>query len=161
MGFEAVCYRFESMSARYFAFESDFVDTLRCVPLCVRLKLDLAGIKLKLNEWSKMDPAERAYMADMACGTRDEVRGFRDFTSLLVRINCGALPSLMTPPEPLWEADEPPAQVTEKAGLLGVQISSGDWARLDSLQRFALVKLSRPGHEGANFAPALKEFGIA
>jgi hypothetical protein len=149
------------MIARYFAFESDFVDSLRCVPMCVRLKLDLSGVKLKLNEWSKLDPAERAYMAEMPCGTHDEMRGFRDFTSLLVRINCGSLPSLMPPPEPLWEADVAPAQVTEKAGSLGSSVSPRDWARLDSLQRFALVKLSRPGHEGANFAPALKEFGIS
>lgn len=148
------------MSARYFAFESDFVDTLRCVPMCVRLKLDQAGVKLKLNEWSKMDPAERAYMADMPCGTRDEVRGFRDFTSLLVRINCGALPSLMTPPDPLWEAGTAPAQVTEKAATLGLPFPADAWGRLDALQRFALVKLSRPGHEGANFAPALREFGV-
>jgi hypothetical protein len=148
------------MPARYFAFESDFVDTLRCVPMCVRLKLDLAGVKLKLNEWSKMDPAERAYMADMPCGTHDEIRGFRDFTSLLVRINCGALPSLMSPPEPLWEADAASAQVTEKAAVLGLAFPADAWGKLDALQRFALVKLSRPGHEGANFAPALQEFGI-
>ena len=148
------------MSARYFAFESDFVDTLRCVPMCVRLKLDLSGVKLKLNEWSKMDPAERAYLADMACGSRDEIRGFRDFTSLLVRINCGSLPTLMAPPEPMWETDAPPAQVTEKATALGHAFSAAAWKSLDTLQRFALVKLSRPGHEGANFAPALREFGV-
>jgi Conserved nitrate reductase-associated protein (Nitr_red_assoc) len=27
-------------------------------------------------------------------------------------------------------------------------------------QRYALVKLVRPGHEGHNFGPALKEFGL-
>jgi hypothetical protein len=148
------------MPARYFAFESDFVDSLRCVPMCVRLKLDRSGVKLKLNEWSKMDPAERAYMADMACDTRDEIRGFRDFASLLVRINCGALPSLMAPPEPMWDADEAPAQVTEKAAALGLAFPPEAWKTLDTLQRFALVKLSRPGHEGANFTPALREFGV-
>lgn len=148
------------MPARYFDFESDFVQSLRCVPMCVRHKLDLAGVKLKLNEWSKMDPAERAYMAEMPCDTPDEVRGFRDFTSLLVRINCGALPSLMDPVDPVWDAPEVPAQVSEKAAALGVAVNPEAWNGLDSLQRFALMKLSRPGHEGANFAPALKEFGI-
>ncbi len=148
------------MPARYFDFESDFVATLRCVPMCVRHKLDLAGVKLKLNEWSKMDPAERAYMAEMPCGSKDEIRGFRDFTSLLVRINCGALPSLMEPPEALWESATAPAQVTEKAAALGLSFPADAWKKLDVLQRFALIKLSRPGHEGANFAPALREFGI-
>jgi hypothetical protein len=148
------------MPARYFDFESDFVDSLRCVPMCVRFKLDLAGVKLKLNEWSKMDPAERAYMAEMPCDSRDEIRGFRDFTSLLVRINCGALPSLMDPPEPLWESENVPAQVLEKAESFGVAVPPEAWRGLDELERFALIKLSRPGHEGKNFVPALEEFGV-
>jgi hypothetical protein len=148
------------MTARYFAFESDFVESLRCVPMCVRLKLDVAGVKLKLNEWSKMDPAERAYLADMPCESREEVRAFRDFISLLVRINCGALPTLMDPAEPLWNAEEAPGQVLEKAVSFGVAVPPESWRGLDELERFALIKLSRPGHEGKNFVPALEEFGI-
>jgi hypothetical protein len=148
------------MSPRYFAFESDFVESLRCVPMCVRLKLDVAGVKLKLNEWSKTDPAERTYLADMPCSSRDEIRAFRDFISLLVRINCGALPTLMDPTEPLWNSEEVPEQVMEKAVSFGVAVPPDAWRSLDELERFALVKLSRPGHEGKNFVPALEEFGI-
>ncbi len=149
------------MPPRYFAFESGFVDTLRCIPMCVCLKLDLAGVKLKLGEWAKMDPAEREYLVGMPCDTPDEIRGFRDFISLLVRINCGALPTMMdSPAERLWEAEDVPAQVAEKGELFGVAVSSGGWKTLDSLQRFALVRLSRPGHEGKNFLPALEEFGL-
>ncbi|MDJ0543718.1 MAG: nitrate reductase associated protein, partial [Microcystis sp. M53601_WE4] len=34
------------------------------------------------------------------------------------------------------------------------------WQKLPPSQRFALIKLSRPGHENLNFYPALKEFHI-
>ena len=143
-------------SAVFFKFESDFVQSLRCIPMCVRFKLDVSGVKLKLNEWSKMDTAERAYLADMSFSSRPEIQAFRDFLSLLVRINCGALPTLMDPADPAWNAAEIPEQVTEKAVSLGVAVPSGSWSGLDELQRFALMKLSRPGHEGKNFVPALQ-----
>ena len=37
----------------YFNFEEDFVEkNIRCIPMIVRFKMDKAGIKLKLAEWS-------------------------------------------------------------------------------------------------------------
>jgi hypothetical protein len=34
------------------------------------------------------------------------------------------------------------------------------WQQLNELQRFALVKLSHPGHEHRNLPAALREFGL-
>jgi len=42
-----------------------------------------------------------------------------------------------------------------------VDVRVEDWARLDELQRFALVKLSHPGHEHRNLPRALQEFGLS
>ncbi len=148
------------MTARYFQFESDFVESLRCVPMTVRYKLDLAGIKLKLNEWSKLDPAERAYLAEMPYINRAEIQAFRNMLSILVRINCGVMPTLMEPVKPDWGGAEVPDQVAEKAVTLGAAVSPDSWLGLGELERFALMKLSRPGHEGKNFLPALEEFGV-
>lgn len=148
------------MAARYFQFESDFVDSLRCIPMAVRYKLDLAGIKLKLNEWSKLDPAERAYLAEMPYVNRAEIQAFRNMLSILVRINCGVLPTLMDPVKPDWNGAEIPEQIADKAVTLGVAVSPESWRGLGELERFALMKLSRPGHEGKNFIPALEEFGV-
>ena len=36
-----------------FGFEADFVGDLRCIPMAVRRKLDLVGVKLKLSHWSQ------------------------------------------------------------------------------------------------------------
>ena len=49
-----------SLARTCFDFEADFTADLRCIPMAVRRKLDLAGIKLKLQHWSELDEAEWA-----------------------------------------------------------------------------------------------------
>ncbi len=148
------------MTARYFQFESDFVESLRCIPMCVRYKLDMAGVKLKLGEWSKLAPAEREYIAALPVETKAETQTFRNVIVIMTRIASGAIPSLMDPVTPDWNDDEVPDQVAEKAVSLGVAVPPESWRGLAELERFALMKLSRPGHEGKNFGPALEEFDI-
>lgn len=46
---------FIESGAVFFQFESDFVATLRCIPMIVRFKLDLCGVKLSLKAWSRFD----------------------------------------------------------------------------------------------------------
>jgi len=48
----------------------------------------------------------------------------------------------------------------QQAQLIGSEISIGQWRNLYLLQRFALLKLCRPGHENRNFPIAMKEFGL-
>lgn len=144
-----------------FRFESDFVESLRCIPMAVRYRLDAAGVKLKLNEWSKLGKPERRILVDLPCGTPEEIRTFREMLSSLVAVACGAPPGLLSEaPEPLWESETTPAQVQEKARECGLLLPDDAWASLSALQRFALLKLSRPGHENRNFLPALDEFGV-
>jgi hypothetical protein len=147
----------------YFAFESDFVDSLRCIPMAVRLRLDVSGVKLKLNEWSKLNHAERCALVESPCGTEEEIAAYRDSLSRMVEQAAGVRPSLLAElPEPVWEkSDAIPAQVIDQARALGLAFPPEAWASLRPLQRFALVKLSRPGHENRNFLPAMREFGLA
>jgi hypothetical protein len=51
-------------------------------------------------------------------------------------------------------------EVNEKAKEFGWQIGLEQWKQLSSLQRFALLKLCRPGHENKNFPIAMKEFKL-
>lgn len=63
-------------------------------------------------------------------------------------------------PLPSWMVtDSVPTEVSEKARGIGSAVDPAAWAALDELQRFALVKLARPGHENRNFPAALAEFG--
>lgn len=151
------------MNDSFFAFEADFVDSLRCIPMAVRLRLDLTGIKLKLNEWSKLGKSERLSLAANPCRSPEDLRKYREDVAALVTRVCGGPPSLLPElPEPIWEnPDAVPGQVREQALLLGLEVSAEAWTSLSFLQRFALVKLSRPGHENRNFLPAMREFGLA
>ncbi|MGK7938235.1 MAG: nitrate reductase associated protein, partial [Xenococcaceae cyanobacterium] len=49
----------------------------------------------------------------------------------------------------------------QKASEVDVAITQEQWKSLTPLQRFALIKLSRPSHENKNFLPAAKEFGLS
>ena len=151
------------MKSPLFQFESEFVDSLRCIPMVVRKQLDVSGVKLKLNEWSKLSQAQRLTVVHKPCDTAEEVSTYRYDLSVLITATCGAPPSMLAElPEPVWETGGAvPDQVVQQAKSLGQNVSQASWAALSPLQRFALIKLSRPGHENRNFLPALTEFGLA
>ena len=149
---------------QHFKFEEDFVeDNVRCIPMIVRFKLDAVGIKLKLAEWSRLQKEERAMLADEPCSTSIEKAMYRNKSQSLVRFRTGGeVTNLIIDSEPAW-ADlkriEPALQ--EKAKEYNWHISINQWKGLTNLQRFALLKLFRPGHENKNFPKAMREFGLA
>jgi hypothetical protein len=53
-----------------------------------------------------------------------------------------------------------PVTLQEKAQEIGITITLTQWENLTPLQRFALIKLSRPGHENKNFPRAIIEFNL-
>jgi hypothetical protein len=146
----------------FFQFEADFVDSLRCIPMCVRLKLDTCGVKLKLAEWNHFSPAECQQLVDLPCDREPEIGAYRDYLSKLIFQHTGKAASLMEiAPHPPWhDTREIPDSVIAKATEAGINIELSQWQQLDPIQRFALIKLTRSQHENNNFIPALKEFGI-
>lgn len=146
-----------------FAFEADFVASLRCIPMAVRLKLDRAAIKLSLRQWSRFGREDRQALLLAPCHAPGEVQAYRGRLTLLVALRAGeqAKP-LAEPPIALWEAVGAVAPVVEAyAHAQGVAPpTAGQWARLSELQRFALIKLTRDNHDNVNFLPAMREFGL-
>ncbi|MGK7915903.1 MAG: nitrate reductase associated protein [Prochloraceae cyanobacterium] len=150
------------MNGDFFQFEADFVNSLHCIPMQVRMKLDTCGIKLKLSHWNHFSHQERQALVKMPCTKVEETQAYRDFLQNLVLEKTG-IPAkeLSIDPHPPWiEASTIPTNVREKATEFGVKITLKQWANLTNLQRFALIKLSRPSHENKNFLPALKEFNL-
>lgn len=148
----------------YFLFEEDFVEkNIRCIPMIVRFKMDAAGIKLRLDEWAKFTPSERVELATRKCTTPAEVSGYKDYLRQLVLDRAGhAATELPIDHDPEWARTESiPISLQEKAGEFGWTITLPQWKRLTNLQRFALIKLKRPGHENKNFPKAMREFGLA
>jgi len=148
-------------TAIYFQFEADYIGTLRCIPMSIRFKLDAAGLKLKLSQWARLGQEDRRALAETPCDTAEEVDSFRIFLSDLVRESIGeSLSNLPAEYDSDWKKESAPVLVLARADKIGVAISQDQWAALLPLQRFALVKLVRPGHGGHNFRRALEEFGL-
>jgi hypothetical protein len=146
----------------YFKFEADFVDSLRCIPMIVRLKLDTCGVKLKLAEWNRFAQPECQQLVELPCDRKPEITAYKDYVSQLISQHTGHEASLLDiDPQPPWSNDrEIPESVTTKAAQESVNIDLSKWANLTTIQRFALIKLTRSQHENNNFLPAVKEFGL-
>ncbi len=144
----------------FFQFEADFVDSLRCIPMQVRFKLDTCGIKLKLSQWGQFDGGDRQSLVDLPCTTAAETQHYREFLSDLITQRTGeTATALPIDPEPPWQIVQAiPDSVQQKALVVGAAIAPERWASFTELQRFALIKLSRSVHENRNFLPALLEF---
>jgi hypothetical protein len=147
---------------KFFQFEADFVDSLRCIPMQVRMKLDTCGIKLKLTHWHQFTEQDRQTLVEMPCTTAEEIQTYRQSLQQLVIERTGtAVSELPVEAHPAWmDATKIPPSIQEKAQELGVVVTSQQWTALTPAQRFALIKLSRPSHENKNFLPALKEFQL-
>lgn len=146
----------------YFQFEADFIGSLQCIPMQVRMKLDNCGVKLKLAHWNQFSHQERQTLVDSPCNTEPECESYRNWLQNLVVLKTGQpAKELAIDPEPPWlNNQEIPQSVLVKAKACQVELSLSQWSNLTPAQRFALIKLSRPSHENKNFLPALKEFGI-
>jgi hypothetical protein len=151
------------VTENYFTFEADFVeDNVRCIPMIVRFKLDACGIKLKLKEWSKMTTQERENLATLSCETDQEIADYKIYLVDIIKKHTGEsgteIPVMVNPP---WtRVDEIPYPLQEKLKEFNWAISIAQWFRLSELQRFALLKLSYPGHENKNFPKAMREFNL-
>jgi hypothetical protein len=141
----------------FFQFEADFVESLRCVPMQVRFKLDTCGVKIKLSHWHHFSYAQRQKLLDLDCDRPAEILAYKEFLLTLIPKDSGSLINV----DPVWEdSDRLPDEVLQQAASLGISITLDQWASLSNLQRFALTKLSRSHHENQNFLPALQEFNL-
>ncbi|WP_026100166.1 nitrate reductase associated protein [Fortiea contorta] len=148
--------------ADFFEFETDFVNSLRCIPMQVRYKLDTCGIKLKLSDWHQMTIGERKSLVELACTTAADIQAYRKYLQDLIIQHTGTTATnLAVDPQPPWlDSENIPASLTEKFQAIGVTLTLQQWADLRPLQRFVLIKLSRPGHENQNFPRAIAEFNL-
>ncbi|MEM6522050.1 MAG: nitrate reductase associated protein [Cyanobacteria bacterium P01_C01_bin.70] len=146
----------------FFQFEADFVESLRCIPMQVRFKLDTCGVKLKLEHWHRFSTRDRERLVTHPCRTHSEIADYRELVRSQV-LQYTDIPPKYLPidPTPPWlQTSQIPMDVQIQAAKFDTAIAFENWVALSSLQRFALCKLSQPGHENRNFLPALREFGL-
>ena len=146
----------------YFQFEADFVESLRCIPMVVRCKLDTCGIKLKLDQWNRFELADRQELAQRPCEQAADIEAYRIYLTNLIHDRAQAeAKTLDIDPNPSWlDETQIPEALLDKVSKASTSLSLEQWRSLSPLQRFALIKLSQPSHESHNFLPALREFGL-
>jgi hypothetical protein len=152
-----------STSSKIFQFEKDFAGALYCIPMAVRRKLDLCGVKVSLKQWNHFALDEREQMVGQSCETAGEIDDYGHYVVSVIE-------NRTTEPAQLLERDDDaqwngtasvPQRVVDYAIERGVDPpTAAQWARLSPLQRFAIFKLTRPGHTNENFVPAMREFGL-
>ena len=147
-----------SQASHCFRFEQDFVGNWRCIPLCVRRKLDLIGLKLKLSHWLAFTHPQRQELVD-----------WRDDSEALVQLRLHLQTCTRMMPEGMardlppaqgepWQSDDVvPQLLGEAAERFDVDLSLIRWTTISELERFALCKLARPGHDHHNLAAAFSE----
>jgi len=147
----------------YFLFEEEFVEeNIRCIPMIVRFKMDKAGIKLKLAEWSKFSVEERIELAKKECSNKVEAKQYYNYLrNLIEKYTAKPATALEVEENPAWaNINSVPEMLNDKLNEFGWQVSTEQWKGLTNLQRFALLKLCREGHENKNFPKAMKEFKL-
>ena len=140
-----------------FGFEIDFTVGWRCIPLCVRRKLDLAGIKLKLRHWLALEQSERQQLVDWPDAPADLHRLALHLKQRTATMADGCVKDLPKAQDQPWQQQHLPQTVATAARRLGRPFQQQDWETLSELQRFALCTLSRPGHDHRNLGAALAE----
>jgi hypothetical protein len=116
---------------REFAFEAKINDTLDCLPMSVKRKLDRVELKIGRKQWLGMRPEERMAIWHLPAESREECEALRRFIrGVLARY--GTEPISL--PEAVGRLSEPPvevpAAVIESAREVGFLLDQQKWSKL-------------------------------
>lgn len=134
--------------------ESDFGD-LHWIPLAMRFRLDVCGLKLPLISWQTLPLSERIGLLDYPFGRDDQ----KTLWSLLLK-QALALYGLEEPNilEPWIDLENIPADVLKKLEDFGCSLSEIAWQGLKPLQRYSLCKIARGKQADRYLFSAYREF---
>lgn len=148
-----------------FQFEVASSEDLTFIPLCVRYNLDRFGLRISLQQWQLLPYEDRRLLARFPVDDDAGIEPNFDHALFeMLRTHAGLEPEWFTPEEaPAWrETGAVPGGVAHQAALAGLAAPElAQWARLAPFQRYVLAKLSRKTGANHDFAPAMREFGLA
>ncbi len=142
-----------------FRFESEIYPDLSRIPLHVRLKLDLAGVKISLKDWLSYSMEERGALCHLPVDTEEEKKNFISYLDFLSR-RYQAKAALVEPVvDPPWESPgRIPDSVVAKSKETGKPVTTDEWNSWNLCQRYAVYKLSISKNEPEKLSEALQEF---
>ena len=149
--------------ATLFQFELEGTEAHLCIPMSVRLKLDCCRLKVTTLQWQHLSEEEKHLATSTPCQTADQRNAYRQLIGGIILNRTGEPAGELLPdPNPAWLNEHSiPKRVQDAFRATEHELTLGQWTALTPLQRFALIKLTRPGHETASkFLQAVKEFGL-
>ena len=124
-----------------YQFEAEFYPTLSRLPLDLRRKLDVTGIKLPLKDWQALSLEERSVLCHLPCDTDDETAAFTNYLDFLSRKYTGApIERMAALDRALWGPMAVPQAVGEKSSALNRTVTLDRWHRWTAYDRYALYK---------------------
>ncbi|HEX9446229.1 MAG TPA: nitrate reductase associated protein [Candidatus Binatia bacterium] len=147
------------MFQRY-RFEAETDPDLSFIPLYVRMKLDLVGIKLALKTWLAFTMEERELLCRLPAESEAEKKLYADYLDALSERATAAKAVRAEPAGGLeWRADgSVPEAVAARSRAAGAAVTDLEWTGWGRFQRYALLKLALSRNDPDRFARALKEF---
>lgn len=92
---------------RKFRFEAEIYESLNCLPMAARRKLDALGIKIHLAQWGQLGRGERLMICHAPSNSEEERDALRTFIEEATVARCGSAPKILS--EESRKAAFPPA----------------------------------------------------
>jgi hypothetical protein len=141
-----------------FAYEAEFYPGLSRLPLHVRMKLDLTGIKISLKDWLAFSVEERTVLCHLPIDIVEERTAFSSYVDFLSRKYRGqpaAVTEVMT--STFWEQTVVPKPVAERSAAVASAVTLAEWSRWQDHQRYALYKTAVSKSQPEAFEKVLNE----
>lgn len=141
-----------------FRHEARYYPTLSRVPLDVRMKLDLTGAKISLNDWLSFGFEERTVLCHLPCSSEEEKSVFTAYLNFLSSKHTGASVGTTEALDAvLWDSMHVPEEVRQKSAESGSAVDDNEWRNWDSHQRYALYKTAVSRSQPEAFDDVLEE----
>ncbi|HKY09643.1 MAG TPA: nitrate reductase associated protein [Candidatus Binatia bacterium] len=145
-----------------FRYEAEFYPTLNRIPLDVRRKLDLSGLKISLKDWLAYSFEERTALCHLPVDSVEEKQAFTAYLHFLSRKNNATSFGTSEPLDPeSWSTAKIPAPVAQKSAACFNAVMLAEWRRWESHQRYALYKTAISKSQPEAFADVLAELRAA
>jgi hypothetical protein len=145
-----------------FEYEAEFYPTLSRLPLYVRMKLDITGIKLTLKDWLAFSIEERQAICHLPAENAEEQQVFIAYVDFLRRKYHASPVEVLAPMSgSLW--DNPhrvPQPVLDKSHPHGKVVTLQEWSRWKFHERYALYKTAISKSEPETFYAVLNELRV-
>ncbi|MGZ8485614.1 MAG: nitrate reductase associated protein [Candidatus Binatia bacterium] len=139
-------------------YEAEYYPSLSRLPLDLRRKLDLSGIKLSLKDWLAISLEERIVLCHLPCDNVEERQTFALYLDFLARKYHGK-PTDKTHAmdSGQWSESAVPGAVAQRSAATGQAVTPIEWRRWHSHHRYALYKTATSNNQPEAFERVLQQ----